>query len=228
MSSPESQSSDGLGKHVRFGDFLVDLEAGTLRRGQEDVSLRPKTFDVLTYLITHQGRLVTRSALIDAVWQDTAVTDNSLSHCLLEIRRALGDDSQQLIRTVAKRGYIFTAPVLTVPESPSPPETVAVAPSLSIGSLPLKGRIAAVAALALIAITASIILRSQPEPATAATQFTFTQFTDRPGRELFPSLTSDGSFVAYTARDGDDWDVHLQRIGAGTALNLTRDCSADD
>ena len=79
----------------------------------EEVPLRPKTFEVLAYLVKHHGRLVTKTALIEMVWPDTAITDNSLAQCLVDIRRALGDDSQQLIRTVKGRGYVFAAPVTT-------------------------------------------------------------------------------------------------------------------
>src|SRR5260370_20034223 len=96
-----------------MGEVTLDLEEGFLRHGTEEVTLRPKTFEVLTYLVQHSGRLVTKTELIDAVWPDTAITDNSLAQCLLELRRALGDEAQQVIRTVARRGYIFTAPVTT-------------------------------------------------------------------------------------------------------------------
>jgi DNA-binding winged helix-turn-helix (wHTH) protein len=94
-----------------FGDFTLDLEGGFLRRGPDEVKLPPKPFQLLAYLVEHHGRLSTKSELIKAVWPDTAITDNSLAQCLLEVRRALGDESQQLIRTVARRGYVFTAPV---------------------------------------------------------------------------------------------------------------------
>lgn len=60
---------------------------------------------------------------MNAVWPDTAVTDNSVTRCMLEIRRALAGDSQQLIRTVSRRGYVFTAAVTTsfvqIPRQPA-------------------------------------------------------------------------------------------------------------
>ena len=102
-------------RQYRFGDYTLDLEGGFLRRGGKEVALRSKSFEVLTYLVEGNGRLVTKAELIEAVWRDAAVTDNSLSQCLVEIRRALNDDGQQLIRTVARRGYIFAAPVTIVP-----------------------------------------------------------------------------------------------------------------
>ena len=90
------------------------MDGGFLRRQGKELALRPKPLAVLTYLVEHHGRLVTKDALIEAVWLDTAVTDNSLARCLLEIRRTLSDDSQRMIRTVARRGYVFAVPVTTV------------------------------------------------------------------------------------------------------------------
>ena len=75
------------------------------------MKLRPKVFDALRYLIENNGRLVAKAELIQAVWSDSFVTDDSLVQCMVELRRALGDDSQQLIRTVPRRGYTFIADV---------------------------------------------------------------------------------------------------------------------
>src|SRR5258708_3093127 len=96
---------------IFFGEFTLDLSRGCLRRGDVEVSLRPKSFDVLRCLIENHGRLVGKEELIRSVWADTAVTDNSLAQCLIEIRRGLGDDSQTIIRNVPRRGYIFDARV---------------------------------------------------------------------------------------------------------------------
>jgi DNA-binding winged helix-turn-helix (wHTH) protein len=78
-------------RQYRFGDFHLDLEGGFLLGGGEEVALRAKSFEVLTYLVERQGQLVAKTELIDAVWRDAAVTDNSLAQCLVEIRRALDD-----------------------------------------------------------------------------------------------------------------------------------------
>src|SRR5262249_49075937 len=73
-----------------FGGFTLDLEGGFLHRGAEEVALRPKPFEVLVYLVEHHGRLVTKAEITLAVWPDTAVMDNTLAQCLVEIRRAIG------------------------------------------------------------------------------------------------------------------------------------------
>ena len=90
-----------------FADFTLDLTRGCLQRGKDEIKLRPKSFEVLKYLVENNGRLIAKNELIQAVWLDTAVTDDSLVQCLKDIRHALRDEAQQIIKTVHGRGYIF-------------------------------------------------------------------------------------------------------------------------
>jgi TolB-like protein len=104
------------------------------------LALRPKTFDVLVYLVQHPGRLVPKAELIDSVWQNVNVTENSLVQCIKEIRQALGDDTQATIETVSKRGYLFASPVV---EIDIPREDDAAVAGLAAGAdriLPLPDR----------------------------------------------------------------------------------------
>ena len=91
----------------RFDGFTLDLTRGCLLRGTEEIKLRPKPYEALKYLVENPGRLISKAELIGKIWPDTAVTDDSLVQCLKEVRRALGDDAQQIIKTVPRRGYIF-------------------------------------------------------------------------------------------------------------------------
>lgn len=101
--------------HVfRFADFVLDVDRSALLRDGEEIKLRPKSFDVLNYLVQHNGRLVSRDELLEAVWRGSVVTEDAVTQCLIDIRRALGDTSQELIRTVTRRGYIFELPVTEV------------------------------------------------------------------------------------------------------------------
>src|SRR5437660_7942380 len=90
-----------------FDGFTLDLTRGCLLRGAQEIRLRPKPFEALKYLVENSGRLINKSELIQVLWPDTAVTDDSLVQCLMEVRRALGDEAQQIIKTVPRRGYIF-------------------------------------------------------------------------------------------------------------------------
>jgi TolB-like protein/DNA-binding winged helix-turn-helix (wHTH) protein/Tfp pilus assembly protein PilF len=96
-----------------FGNFRLDAERAALLRDGDEVHLRPKSFQVLEYLVRNPGRLVTRRELMDAVWGPAVVTDDSLTQCLIDIRRALGDEGQQAVRTVPRRGFVFELPVAT-------------------------------------------------------------------------------------------------------------------
>src|SRR5438132_7501337 len=90
-----------------FDEFTLDLTRGCLLRGQDEVKLRPKSFEVLKYLVKNNDRLIAKDELIQAVWVETSVTDDSLVQCLKDIRHALRDETQQIIKTVHGRGYIF-------------------------------------------------------------------------------------------------------------------------
>ena len=90
-------------------------------RGDTVVPLTPKLLDLLLHLLDHAGELVTKEALLDAIWPDANVTDNALTQAISELRQALGDDpsSPRYIKTVARRGYRFIAAV--TPNAPNAP-----------------------------------------------------------------------------------------------------------
>jgi predicted ATPase len=67
--------------------------------------------------------VIGKQELTQAVWSDAFVTDDSLVQCTVELRRALGDRSQQLVKTVPKRGYLFAAPVIQCSSAPDCPPT---------------------------------------------------------------------------------------------------------
>ncbi|HLH07683.1 MAG TPA: tetratricopeptide repeat protein [Terriglobales bacterium] len=94
-----------------FGDFVLDVSMGAVLRAGEEIKLRPKVYEALRYLVENPGRLISKQELIQAVWPDSFVTDDSLVQCTVELRRALDDRDQQLLKTVPRRGYIFTAQV---------------------------------------------------------------------------------------------------------------------
>ena len=67
---------------LRFQSFTLDLDRLSLRGPSGDVDLRPKSFEVLRYLVEHAGRVVTKDEVIKAVWPDVTVTDESLTRCV--------------------------------------------------------------------------------------------------------------------------------------------------
>jgi class 3 adenylate cyclase len=113
-----------------FADFRLDPTNARLWQGAQVIALTPKVFDVLHYLVTHADRLVTKDALLDAVWPETAVSDGVVRMAIGDLRRALGDTAQapRYIATVQRRGYRFVAPVTSVTPEAAPPAAATPAP----------------------------------------------------------------------------------------------------
>lgn len=103
-------------KDVKFGSFRLSLANQCLWRNDQAISLTPKAFAVLCYLVERAGQLVSKDQLLNAIWPQTYVTDAVLKVCIREIRQALDDDARnpQFIETAHRRGYRFIGKVLTV------------------------------------------------------------------------------------------------------------------
>jgi DNA-binding winged helix-turn-helix (wHTH) protein len=104
---------------ARFGTFDLDTQRRQLRRGEEDLHLTPKAFDLLSILVDAAPRVVPKSELHQRLWPSGVVTDATLVGLVKEIRRALEDAEPQkpLIRTVHRVGYAFDAPVTRTPQA---------------------------------------------------------------------------------------------------------------
>ena len=125
----------------QFGEYTLDVARGCVLKGEAEIRLRPKVFDTLKYFVENPGRLIAKQELMQAVWPDAFVTDDSLVQCTLELRRALDDRSQQLLKVVPRRGYIFTAAVMRL-HAGSKRFSPADSFELSGGDTPGVGRIA--------------------------------------------------------------------------------------
>ena len=109
--SANTSTSSASHRTFSFGEFTLDLDRGALLRAGADIKLRPKSFEVLCYLVERRGLLVAKDDLLDAIWGRTAVTEDAITQCLSDIRKAIRDQSQEKIRTIPRRGYIFDLPV---------------------------------------------------------------------------------------------------------------------
>ena len=106
-------------RSLQFEGFTLDLDRLCLLGPTGRVDLRRKSFDVLRHLVEHTDRVVSKDELMKAVWPDVTVSDELLTQCISEVRRALGDQGVRIIKTVARRGYLIDVPVSATP-SPVP------------------------------------------------------------------------------------------------------------
>jgi len=139
-------------------DLVVDIAQGLTHLNGEPIHFRPRTFQLLEFLIENRHRLVEKNEIFSVVWKDAAVSDTTLVGCIQEIRKALNDDSKspRYVRTVPRRGYQFIAPVAS-----AAPETEVIEPHMP----PRRRRIwryalAAVAAVAGVIVFANLRQRT--------------------------------------------------------------------
>jgi DNA-binding winged helix-turn-helix (wHTH) protein/TolB-like protein/cytochrome c-type biogenesis protein CcmH/NrfG len=111
----------------RFGDFVLDGPQRRLLRSGEDVYLPPKTFELLLHLLQNRGRVLTKDELLEAVWPNVNVVENTLAQRIREIREALGDGAHggRFIKTVPKVGYQFIGELDDEPPGVAAPPAVA-------------------------------------------------------------------------------------------------------
>jgi eukaryotic-like serine/threonine-protein kinase len=213
-----------------FGPFRLEVATRTLSREGEVVTLTSKAFDTLLVLIQKRDRVVEKEELVKLVWPDTFVSDDSLTHSVSVLRRALGDDSGQpvYIATVPRRGYRFTSPVLVERVASLVTEaTTSANGEGSVTVLHAEGEDAGpdesavsrarrwwLAALLIpVAATLVIALRSRPAaPVSVAPDVTIRFVQDAPPGHVIASgavVSPDGRHVAFVARQRDSGRAQL-------------------
>ncbi|NGN41796.1 tetratricopeptide repeat protein [Mesorhizobium sp. CGMCC 1.15528] len=145
---------------LRFAGFELDQQRAELRGPDgEPIRLRPKPFAMLHLLATNAQRIVSKQELMEAVWPNIHVGEDSLFQCIREIRSALGDDQRQLLKVISGRGYLFEAEVSGLPTGLSVDGDgsagIASGPEIAVSAgrrLPfgLRGTAAAVAGLCVV------------------------------------------------------------------------------
>ena len=100
----------------RFNQITLDTAQYRLSQAGNPVAVEPQVFDLLTYLVEHKDRVVTRDELLENLWKGKIVSDSALGARLKAVRKAVGDSGsrQQVIKTIHGRGYQFVSPVTEV------------------------------------------------------------------------------------------------------------------
>ena len=227
MSSSEASSREGRGGRYSFNGFTLDTEQQILRRGSEEIPLRAKSFDVLAYLVHHHPQLVTKTALIRRLAPHRG--DGQFA-CPMHRRNpaALDDEAQTLIRTVARRGYVFAGPVITptaqFPSHPSPPlpgpkPMVVTAPAtLSRFRGPLGWAALLVSAIAggLLFLPVRPLREERP----------YTQLTNFSDSAVGPVLSPNGQMLAFYRSNSSFHtpdQIYMKLLPGGEPVPLTKD-----
>lgn len=187
---------------LRIGDWIVDPQLDELHNGDQRVKLEPRKMQLLLVLARRPGQLVTTEELFEAVWKDVVVTSSSIYQSIAQLRKILGDDTDEprYISTVPRKGYRLVAdvaPVEPLQYEPKPPPTLprsAIDESLpatiageikgkpntvSVVSWRRRALLTGGAAAATVALgSGALWLRSRPLPANAIVRVAVLPFVD--------------------------------------------------
>jgi TolB-like protein/DNA-binding winged helix-turn-helix (wHTH) protein len=147
---------------VRRGRF--DPLSGELYLDGRMVRLRPRTAALLACLVQRRDRVVTKHELMELVWPDAVVTEDSLVQCIKEIRQAIGEEGREWIRTVPRHGYAFVPeiPLSGSADGPQRPSTPAGQGDRSPKAIPVQRLIWPAMAVIALLIAAAITLSTRP------------------------------------------------------------------
>lgn len=153
--------TDRAEDRYRFGDYELDTATRQLKAAGKPLTLQPRVFDLLAFLIEQRGRAVNKDEIQAAVWAPMIVSETALTRAIMKARRAVGDDaeSQAVIRTVHGHGYQFVAPLQDESE-PAAADPKATASASADQPSSNKLRWLLVAAAAVIAVGIGLLLRS--------------------------------------------------------------------
>jgi len=224
----------------RFADVEVREREFSLLKAGELLAVEPKAFRVLLILLQNPQKLITKEELLNAVWSDVAVGENSLARSIALVRRLLGDETRnpRYIETVATIGYRWICPVeqtedvTTVPKiqaSTSTAEPIrtsvpAQRTEKTASHIQRKLVILAVycacilvAGMAWFAVGSWRASRQAPPFQRALTRLTFDE-----GLQMDPTWSPDGRYVAYSSDRGGKYDIWVQQVSSGNPVQVTK------
>ncbi len=178
---------------VMLNDVIVDFISLKAKVQGTWVDVESKQLLLLSLLLENQGKAVSREQIMDAVWGEVIVSDNSVSQLVTQLRKSLHDTKtpQQIIRTVPRIGYQLIA---QVSEPPTLLEQVAPSNSKKMVFWGLAG--------GLIGVFSTLFLQYFFAVDTKAVEFNYrTRVTSAPGTESFLRYSPDGRYLAFSQSD---------------------------
>src|SRR5262245_42144027 len=238
----KSGMSQSFTKLYEFGAFRLDAVERVLWRDEEMIVLPPKVFDTLWMLVKEEGRVVSKSELMEAIWANAFVEEGNLSQNIYTLRRALGVDEQgrQFIETVPRRGYRFAVPVRLLDDASNngANDSQAIAPSPAAPPPPSAAeekeirprsalRYALFAGLGVLVLSSLVGLgfgvyqflnrRGEKTQVAPIEQVRPQRLTDS-GDVIHPTISPDGGLLAYVRLEKQGESVWIKQIETGSSV----------
>jgi Tol biopolymer transport system component/DNA-binding winged helix-turn-helix (wHTH) protein len=236
----------GSTERIRFGGFELDPRAGELLRGKVRIRLQEQPLQILLMLLEKPGELVTRDEIRNRLWpNDTVVEfDHSIGTAIKKLRQALDDEagSPRYVETLPRRGFRLKVPVVksaaVVEEAKAPPPPVQ--PRAAVGSpapavappqprrrwWPVVPFLFAAVVLSAIWLAPRLLRHFgfSLDSGETLDESSLTQVTTSIGADIMPSLSPDGSAVAYSSDKNGSFEIYVKTLAAGgREIQLTSD-----
>src|SRR5215470_2508849 len=223
-----------------FDDVEVREREFCIAKNGEVLAVEPKAFRVLLFLLRNPHKLVTKEELLDAVWGDIAVSENSLTRSIALLRKLLGDDTHEprYIATVPTVGYRFLCDVRVTEdgfapagirdvhkESPTEPTTSASQSRAPEKSNWPQGKhaLVALAVLSFLAGAGWFAYRKWRENvAVPPVQRALTRLTFDEGLQTEVTWSPDGRYIAYSSDRSGKFDIWVQQVSGGNPVQITK------
>ena len=229
----------------RFGEFEVREREFLLIKAGGAVPVEPKAFRVLLFLLRNPGRLVKKDEILNAVWDDCSVSDNSLTRSVATLRRLMADDPHEphYIATVQTVGYRFLCEVKATEDftasktgslRPIPPAENGGASnetedqrSGNMRKIPSRPLFAGIGLALLVILLGGFLLRSAlheraahaagPSVAAKSPRVRSSLLTSVPGEVGDPAFSPDGQKIAFfwDEEQPAQSDLYMQLVGSG-------------
>ena len=218
-------------KRFLIEPWLVEPDSNQISKGDRQVKLEPMTMDVLVYLSRHVGVVISRDELLNVVWADRFVAENTLSRTISRLRKALGDDWQQprYLETISKTGYRWICPVKILHPGEQPLQAVKTEHvGAAVATETKRRRLTPI--LFWVALSAAFLFWWRPwrqdEPAGLAQVRPAVTLV---GRQANPVISPDGQHIAFSWQglEGENWDLYVQSVGADNPRRLTTEPGAE-
>lgn len=210
-STKESNTTHSKAKKIQVGEWIFDLYKLTIAQGNDELSLEPKSVDLLSYLIENPNRVISKQELMDNVWK-TIVSDNTISRSIVRLRHTLNDDPQNptYIATVPRKGYRLIAPVHVIDKP------------LDNTSL-RTGLFAAGIVILLILILSRTDWADNYDVDITPLPMKLTPLTALIGDEIDPALSSDGKLLAFAHRSSEEqpWQIKINNLDTKETFTIT-------
>ncbi|MGD1063570.1 MAG: winged helix-turn-helix domain-containing protein [Terracidiphilus sp.] len=228
-------------QNISFGEYELNVRAGELRKGGRRIRLQEQPFQILVMLLEHPGEVVTREEICNRLWPNGTIVefDHSIGTAIKKLRQALDDDAEspRYVETMPRRGFRFVFSGVAVldaelPSEKADGESAAVEPvpqpAPAPPAVPSRTRwllpVLLAAAVLLVAVVLSTRWWWPHHHSETLEESSLTQVTTSIGADFMPSLSPDGSAVAYSSDKNGSFEIYVKTPApGGREIQLTMD-----